>query len=262
MLTIKGTPENLVDLYNRYKATARKIFQNMQNFSFEATIPANTDILSFQKIPRTIIYIIEGFCKLQQDNKSVRLYSDADFIIREDRYDATWSLTSEFITKAAFFDPKVFLDAACADAATLQHWFEVLTLENRINLSLCAYYLQQDIKTDFKYREFNKDDIIIQEGDTTSQEIFEMVSGSAIVLRDNREIGIINAGEPFGEISFLTASPRTATVKALEHCFVRIATKEQFQQLILSNPQLIITISKALADRVIQLNRRITEQPG
>jgi len=261
MLTIKGTPETLIDLYSCYKTTTREIFQAIRDVSSEVLIPANTDILSYQKTSGTIIYIIEGFCNLQRDNKSIRLYSDADFISRDGHYDAAWSLTSEFITRAAFFDPTVFLAAVCAAAGTLQRWLQVLTMENRINLSLCAYYRQEDIKTDFTYREFNKDDIIIQEGDT-SQEIFEMISGSAVVLRDNKEIGSINAGEPFGEISFLTASPRTATVKALERCFVRIATKEQFQQLILTNPQLIVTISKTLADRVVQLNRRITEQPG
>lgn len=84
-----------------------------------------------------------------------------------------------------------------------------------------------------------------------------MVSGSAIVLRDNKKIGRINTGEIFGEISFLTESTRTATVKADKNSFVHVVNKDDFSKLIETNLHLIISISKTLAQRIVQLNDQL-----
>jgi CRP-like cAMP-binding protein len=204
------------------------------------------------------VYIVEGFCHLKHEKKTIRLYSESDFFITGEGFDDTWTLTSEFTTQVSFLKRR-HLSALLQDSALIEKWTQLLCLENKINVSLCSFYLQEDVTADFQYRHYSTGEIIIAEGDT-SQEIFEMISGSAIVLHNNQEIGKINAGEPFGEISFLTASPRTATVKALENCFVRIADNEQFLRLIKTNPQLVVHISKTLAERVIQLNRRIIEK--
>lgn len=262
MLTIKGTPAHIENMYKRYKSAAKEIYHVVAEQAVYETVPANTNLLTYKiykKTNNSLIYIVEGFCRLQHEHKSVRLYSDGDFVFPEAAFDETWSLTSEFTTKTSFFDMQILLSALEAHDQKLEKWIQLLALENSINLTLCSFYQQEDIKAEFIYREYNKDDIIIKEGEL-SREIFEMISGSAIVLRENQELGMINAGEPFGEISFLTASPRTATVRALEKCFVRTANNEQFLQLIQTNPQLIIAISKTLAERVVQLNRRIIEK--
>ena len=54
-----------------------------------------------------------------------------------------------------------------------------------------------------------------------------------------------------------TESTRTATIGAVEKCFVRVVTKEDFLKLIKCNPQLVLAISKTLAHRIVQLNEKI-----
>lgn len=258
MLTIKGTPDFIDAAYKTYKSAARELYQHCAGKAAQEKVLANTNLLANKKINNAFVYIVEGFCQLKHENKTIRLYSESDFIVTAKDFDDAWTLTSEFTTYVSFVEMEHFL-AVIKDSSLTEQWTELLCLENKINVSLCSFYLQEDVVADFQYRQYSTGETIIMEGDT-SREIFEMISGSAVVLRNNQEIGTINAGEPFGEISFLTASPRTATVKALESCFVRIADNEQFLKLITINPQLAFHISKTLAERVIQLNTRVVEK--
>jgi len=69
-------------------------------------------------------------------------------------------------------------------------------MENMINLSLSSAYLKQEIKSDFELREYKKDDLIMKEAEIP-EEIFEMISGSAVAIYNDEEVGKIKEGEVF-----------------------------------------------------------------
>ena len=87
-----------------------------------------------------------------------------------------------------------------------------------------------------------------------------MIEGEAVVTSNGHEIGHIGPEEFFGEISFLTESSRSASVRATDRCMVRVISKKDFLQQIRTNPQFIITISRKLAQRVVELNKKIASQ--
>ena len=87
-----------------------------------------------------------------------------------------------------------------------------------------------------------------------------MIEGEAVVTSNGREIGYIGPEEVFGEISFLTESSRSASVRATDSCMVRVISRKDFLQQIRTNPQFIITISRKLAQRVVELNKKIASQ--
>jgi len=62
-----------------------------------------------------------------------------------------------------------------------------------------------------QWREFPARSILIKEG-RRGQSLYVLVSGEAKVTRKEVMLGLIEAGESFGEISFISASPRTASV--------------------------------------------------
>jgi CRP-like cAMP-binding protein len=151
------------------------------------------------------------------------------------------------------------LEAIKSNNDIFEKWVSLSNMENMINLSLSSAYLKQEFKSDFALKEYQEGDLIMQEGETP-EEIFELISGSAVAIYNDEAVGRIKEGEVFGEISFLTERTRTATVQATRKSLVRVTGKDDFSDLIKHNPQVIIAISKTLASRIIELNEKISEQ--
>ncbi len=256
MLTLKGTPPELADLYKSYKIMSEELFQQIRDRGESKRFPADSDLLAHAAGQGDTVFISDGYFKLKDGEKVIRLYSNGDFVNAVHPMESNWSLTSDLAAEVTRFQRRDFLSAIQDNPASLEQWITLQDLDNKINLYLCSLYMEEDVTADFVLREYNEGDRIITEGDEPF-EIFEMISGSALVLCDGKEIGSIDTGELFGEISFLTGSVRTATVQAAEKCLVRVADKDSFLQLVKCNPQLIMSISKTLAQRVIRMNERM-----
>lgn len=72
----------------------------------------------------------------------------------------------------------------------------------------------QKIVHNVKFNKYKKGQIIISEGDET-QEIFFILSGKgAVVVNNTKVVATIDSGNMFGEMAFLTNSPRSATIIA------------------------------------------------
>lgn len=75
--------------------------------------------------------------------------------------------------------------------------------------------------------EFEAGDEIIRQGDEGDR-FYVIASGSVAVFEDGAFRRNQSVGESFGEIALLRSSPRTATVKALEHCELLALDREPF----------------------------------
>ncbi len=255
MLSIKGVPDELENVYSKYKNLAKEVYMCAEDLAQPERIPADTDL--FERAPRgSIAYILEGYFKLNSGAKTLRLYSENDFIQPNNNL-ARHTLASDFASIAVFFERDAFLSKLGQSKELLDKWTSLQDYENKLNLSLADLYLSEEVQPQFELREYAAGDVITKEGDPPD-EIFEMMSGNGKVFFGEQEIGRIGPQEIFGEISFLTESVRTATVIAENRCFVRIVSKEDFFSLIGSNPQLGVTISKTLAKRIVELNDRLT----
>ncbi len=70
---------------------------------------------------------------------------------------------------------------------------------------------------------FQPGEVIVKEGEQDDAAMYILISGRAAVTTGEQGEVILDevqVGEFFGELSFLTESPRTATVQALEPCIV------------------------------------------
>jgi CRP-like cAMP-binding protein len=84
-----------------------------------------------------------------------------------------------------------------------------------------------------------------------------MLEGSASVQVRGNTVGAIAEGEVFGEISFLTGQPRSASVIATSPCLVQVIEREQFAVMVRANPQLMVHVATTLANRVVELNGKL-----
>src|SRR5205807_10452823 len=97
----------------------------------------------------------------------------------------------------------------------------------------------------------NRGDILIREG-ARSDALYVVVSGRFQVRRTNRAepLAEIGPGQPIGEIAFFSGLPRTASVRAERDSLVLKLTREDFDRLAKSSPEIWRTVTGMLARRL------------
>jgi len=102
-------------------------------------------------------------------------------------------------------------------------------------------------------RSYPKDGIIFCEGEP-GDELFIIQKGSVKIVKitDDNEIllAVLKSGDIFGEMALLESKPRAATIIAYEDSQLMAVNRENFQQMISSQPQLIARLTTLLAERI------------
>ncbi|MBW0000627.1 MAG: mechanosensitive ion channel [Verrucomicrobia bacterium] len=113
-----------------------------------------------------------------------------------------------------------------------------------------------------KWMRFGQQETIIQRG-APGDSMFILAAGMAEVLseREGRElrVGTLHAGECFGEISFLTGEPRSATVRARQDCEVVEIPKHAMSLLLRQQPSLAEQLSDTLTARRSATQQRLAQ---
>ena len=103
--------------------------------------------------------------------------------------------------------------------------------------------------------EFPAERVIARQGEIGTG-FFVVVEGAVRVVRDGVEVAILRPGEFFGELSVLDGLPRIAQVVAVEPTRCLALASWDFEQALLDNPSLALSILRSLATRM----RSVTEQ--
>lgn len=110
-------------------------------------------------------------------------------------------------------------------------------------------------------RKFPKDTVIFKQGDI-SREIFILQSGKVKIFRTIRNqkktLAILsNAGDFFGEMSFINNKPRSATALALEDSTLIVLEPEILEKMLYQNPEIAFRFIKKLAQRLEEADIQI-----
>ena len=112
-------------------------------------------------------------------------------------------------------------------------------------------------------KEFNKDDIIIKEGNP-GREMYIIKSGSVDVVKSDGDREIILAtlsrGDFFGEMAILENIYRTATVKARETSRLIVLTTGNFMIKLKKDPTFAFQIMQKMSRRIRILNEKILKE--
>jgi len=113
--------------------------------------------------------------------------------------------------------------------------------------------IQQPFKPGEMVRTYTKDQIVFCEGEP-GDELFIIQKGSVKIIKisDNKEIllAVLKTGDIFGEMALLESKPRAAGAVAYENCQLMAVNRENFQQMIQSQPQLIARLTTLLSERI------------
>jgi len=119
---------------------------------------------------------------------------------------------------------------------------------------------QKDFPPNEMVRTYAKDSIIFCEGEP-GNELFIIQKGSVKIIKitDYNEIllAVLKSGDIFGEMALLESKPRAAGAVAYENCQLMAVNRENFQNMIKTQPQLIARLTTLLAERIWLIYRQL-----
>jgi len=110
---------------------------------------------------------------------------------------------------------------------------------------------------------FSSGEVIIEEGATLPYSMYIILKGKVGIYKEYRSplaalLNTLGAGDFFGETSLLLLQPRTATCVAMEaNTTVFEVSQMNVYELIEKHPEILFTISKALCERVSELDNKL-----
>jgi len=110
----------------------------------------------------------------------------------------------------------------------------------------------------FRARDVQKGDVLIKEGQR-SDGMYVVLSGEIEVRLGLHPVASLKEGDIFGEMSLLTKAPATATCAAARRTSLLRLPREDFDQIVLSHPQILVLVSELTDERKKQ-NATIASQ--
>lgn len=98
---------------------------------------------------------------------------------------------------------------------------------------------------------------IVSQGDTAQSAAYVLVSGTAVVRRNNRKVAELGPGAVIGELSLLIDEPRSATVVASEDGAALEIHRRHFMALLEESPVMARRIMEQLAERLNKADRKL-----
>jgi CRP-like cAMP-binding protein len=105
-------------------------------------------------------------------------------------------------------------------------------------------------------------DRILRQGES-GDALFVLLSGIAEAMRDERPdapLAVLGAGDPFGEMGFLTEARRTASVVARAPCEAVVISGDWLRGFLAKDPgaaaKVLLNLSRVLAERLADMDRR------
>ncbi len=108
---------------------------------------------------------------------------------------------------------------------------------------------------------FKKGDYVYKQGEM-GHAFYVIVEGKVELVVENNDgnksvIGFMTAGDHFGELSLLTGSPRSRSVRAIENSTLLSLDKIVFDEILFENPRIHRLLDKALAERLLKATKNI-----
>jgi CRP-like cAMP-binding protein len=93
-------------------------------------------------------------------------------------------------------------------------------------------------------------------------ELFLVVDGHGAVSRDGVDLGVVNAGDFFGEMALLGTGVRTSTVRSIVAMTLLALRAEHLDEVLASDPLVARRVLSVAVRRLEATNRRLAELEG
>ena len=225
-----------------------------------------TAVGNFQGFDGGKLYVVEsGTLSARYQNRTVYTLEAGDILLPDitglSVPDSTVYFGSENGASLQTFPALEFMRRIFDDPEAVKIWTRLLITYSGLMLRIAASLTEEDVQATPGFEVYEPGDVIISEGDRADF-VFNLSTGVAEVSVDGVNVGRIAEGEIFGAMAALTHADRSATVKAKTRCEVVKVPKEQFTDLIQSNPATIHSLLIDMANSIVNLNEQLVGRGG
>lgn len=225
-----------------------------------------TDSGNFRGFDANQFYVVErGSLSARYQGKVIYLLEEGDILLPDiagtGNADIAVSYGSDAGARLAGYPALEFMRRVFEDQSATKLWTRLLVTYSGLMLRITAANVQEEADTTPGFEVFEPGDIIIRQGERADY-VFNMSAGVAEVMVDDVTVGRIGEGEIFGAMAALTHADRSATVRAKTTCSVVKVPKEQFTELIKSNPATIHSLLVDMANSIVNLNEQLVGLRG
>ncbi|MCL2264411.1 MAG: cyclic nucleotide-binding domain-containing protein [Treponema sp.] len=200
-------------------------------------------ILQFSKRMR---FLDEALTRITLKNKALEdpshIYEVAEYYAKHNHFNQAFYAYQKYIK-------------CCPNGENVQ-----TSIEKLKKIAPYVKNVQPPFKPGEMVRNYSKDSIIFCEGEP-GDELFIIQKGSVKIIKitDVNEIllAVLKAGDIFGEMALLESKPRAAGAVAYEDCQLMTVNRDNFQQMIKAQPQLIARLTTLLAERIWLIYRQL-----
>ncbi len=265
MLANAELSQDFFILNQQYKRLVAALLEIVDVPSLPLEIEA-TDNALLRGLESDKIYHIEsGSLSARYRDRTVFLLDDGDLLLPDVTgvadSDVAVSYASENGASLHGYPTMEFMRRVFSDPAASKLWTRLLITQTGMHLRLTASLTDGDTHATPGFEIYNPGDVMIRQGDRADF-VFNLTEGSAEVVVDGVTVGGIEEGEIFGAMAVLTNADRTATVMAKTRCAVVKVPKEQFADLIKSNPTTIHSLLIDMANSIVNLNEQLVGLRG
>lgn len=163
---------------------------------------------------------------------------------------------NDFAVTVDEYDGQQFLDEIFNDKGKFLIWNKYVSCLSQSYQIMMCHFSQQDIAFSPEYRYYSEGDVIIEEN-TAGDEVFTLLSGSAKVMVNTTEVGVVEQNEIFGAIAALTNTKRTASIVAISDCETIVVKSDSFRSLLMARPDTVQKLIHDMARTIVSSNDRI-----
>ncbi len=150
-------------------------------------------------------------------------------------------------------------DQLALDKTAQQHWHNLLLMQSAILGNAYGAGVKQGVRPAAGFQRYSVGETIIKEGERADH-VFTLLKGKAVASVKAVPLGTINEGEIFGALAAITGEIRNATVLAHSSCTVMAVPKEQFLDLIKSQPETCLQMIQTMAYQITELNNLVSSR--
>ena len=211
-------------------------------------------------------YVVQsGSLSARYHGKTVFVLQHGDILLPDitgiSNPDATVYFGSDSGASLENYPALEFMSRVFSEPAAIKLWTRLLITYAGLMVRITASVSQEDRQSTPGFEIYEPGQIIIRQGDRADY-VFNLSSGTAEVLVDGVTVGRIGKGEIFGAMAALTHADRSATVRAKTICSVVKVPRDQFTDLIKSNPATIHSLLVDMANSIVNLNEQLVGQRG
>jgi len=168
-------------------------------------------------------------------------------------------LMAEDAASIRYITTNTLLELFTNNKKTLYYWHHLLLIQNTIFASAYGASIKHNTRPTAGFQRYITGETIIQEG-ALAEHVYTLLKGEAVAVVKSKHVGRIKEGEIFGALAAITGNIRNASVVAQSNCTVMAVLKEQFLDLIKSQPETCLQMITTMAQQITELNSRTNHQ--